>query len=62
MNLNMHQQEPEFNYLNSKYQAAEMMDAIDDLSNKNKDDIVTDMMSYAGSVTELSSVHIVIRN
>ena len=54
--------QPEFNYLNSKYQAAEMMDAIDDLSKKNKDDIVTDMMSYAGSVTELSSVHIVIRN
>jgi hypothetical protein len=54
--------QPEFNYLLSKYQATEMMDAINDLSNKNKDNIVYDMISYASSQTELSSVHIVIRN
>ena len=54
--------QPEFNYLNSKYQATEMMDAINDLSKKNKDNIVDDMISYASSQTELSSVHIVIRN
>ena len=54
--------QPEFNYLNSKYQATEMMDAINDLSKKDKDNIVDDMISYASSQTELSSVHIVIRN
>jgi len=54
--------QPEFNYLNSKYQAAELVDAINSLSKKNRDDIIDDMMSYAGSVTDLSSVHIVIRN
>ena len=54
--------QPEFNYLLSKYQATEMMDAINDLNKQNKNNIVDDLISYASSQTELSSVHIVIRN
>ena len=52
----------EQNFLNSKYQVCETVDAVYNLSKDKRDKFVEMAMAYAGSETENSSIHIVIRN